>query len=145
MTATCLNSAPSLALSCCVTIGRRSWQKCMYELIAGLISLPFPSVGFAIIATVTEGLRAQATEPSGTRVCAKKACAIPIMDRSRYVRMMIGESRDFDDITKRCAPRRPSRSIQRAQPRTPSTGAAIAWTEAWPALEPAQPALDTGR
>ena len=76
----------------------------MYELIAGLISLPFPSVGFAIIATVTEGLRAQATEPSGTRVCAKKACAIPIMDRSRYVRMMIGESRDFDDITKRCGP-----------------------------------------
>ena len=72
----------------------------MYELIAGLISLPFPSVGFAIIATVTEGLRAQATEPSGTRVCAKKACAIPIMDRSRYVRMMIGETRDFDDNSK---------------------------------------------
>ena len=116
----------------------------MYELIAGLISLPFPSVGFAIIATVTEGLRAQATEPSGTRVCAKKACAIPIMDRSRYVRMMIGETRDFDDNSTRA--RRPSRSTQRAaRARAQPQPSAIAWTEAWPALEPAQPALDTGR
>ena len=59
----------------------------MYELIAGLISLPFASVGFAIISIVTEGLRAQATGPRGTRVCAKKACAIPSKHRSMNVRI----------------------------------------------------------